>query len=256
MGTSTNSHGSTGRSQLIPLHADSQPGKPIPPRPENGLSNFRRSLTSYIKSGGSELRDRVLGRYARGAVGGSSVGVRRYGAVASSGSLAIGALSELGSGGTGETAAAKDLSDAIGVPVETAAQIIAEAVAPDNSEGDGVRILIGEAICEVLQDEEILEREMITSDFLDAVLFQYTVEAIVHDILAREGSPSLDAAESAEILQARENHLRQAVEAVVDGRLVANQAGRDLGTMSQADRRQLQLDCIQSVLEIWEANEE
>ncbi len=256
MGTSTNSSGSSGRSPLIPPHADSQPGEPIPPRPENGLSNFRRSLTSYMKSGGSELRDRALGRYARGAVGGSSVGVRRYGAVAGSGSVAIGALAELGAGGTGETAAGKDLSDAIGAPVETAAQIIAEAVAPDNSEGDGVRILIGEAICEVLQDEETLEREMITPDFLDAVLFQYTVEAIVHDILAREGSPSLDAAESAEILQARENDLRQAVEAVVDARLAANQADRDLGIMSQVGRRQLQLNCIQSVLEIWEANEE
>ena len=97
---------------------------------------------------------------------------------------------------------------------------------------------------------------MITPDILDAILFHYTVEAIIHDILAREGSPSQDAAESAEILQARENELRLAVEAVVDGRLVANQAGRDLGTMSQADRRQLQLDCIQSVLEIWEANED
>ena len=110
--------------------------------------------------------------------------------------------------------------------------------------GMAFEFLIGEAICEVLQDKETLEREMITPDFLDAILFQYTVEAVVHDILAREGSPSLDAAESAEILQARENELRQAVEAVVDARLAVNQADRDLGTMSQADRRQLQLDCI------------
>ncbi|MEH6489069.1 hypothetical protein [Hyphomonas oceanitis] len=209
-----------------------------------------------MKSGGSELRDRALGRYARGAVGGSSVGVRRYGAVAGSGSVAIGVLSELGSGGTGETTSGKDLSAAIGAPVETAAQIIAEAVAPDTSEGDSIRILIEEAICEVLQGEETLERESITPEFLDAVLFQYTVEAIMHDMLAREGSPSLDAAESAEILQARENELRQAVEAVVDSRLVANKAGRELGAMSQAERRQLQLDCIQSVLEVWESYDE
>ena len=204
-----------------------------------------------MKSGGSELRDRALGRYARGAVGGSSVGVRRYG-----GSVAIGVLAELGSGGTGETTSGKDLSAAIGAPVETAAQIIAEAVAPDTSEGDSIRILIEEAICEVLQGEETLERESITPEFLDAVLFQYTVEAIMHDMLAREGSPSLDAAESAEILQARENELRQAVEAVVDSRLVANKAGRELGAMSQAERRQLQLDCIQSVLEVWESYDE
>jgi len=78
----------------------------------------------------------------------------------------------------------------------------------------------------------------------------------MHDMLAREGSPSLDAAESAEILQARENELRQAVEAVVDSRLVANKAGRELGAMSQAERRQLQLDCIQSVLEVWESYDE
>jgi len=209
-----------------------------------------------MKSGGSELRDRALGRYARGAVGGSSVGVRRYGAAAGSGSVAIGVLSELGSGGTGEISSGKDLSAAIGAPVETAAQIIAEAVAPGTSEGDSIRILIEEAICEVLQGEETLERESITPEFLDAVLFQYTVEAIMHDMLAREGSPSLDAAESAEILQARENELRQAVEAVVDSRLVANKAGRELGAMSQAERRQLQLDCIQSVLEVWESYDE
>lgn len=256
MGTSANSKGSSNRSPLVPAHADSDPGKPIPPRPENGLSNFRRSLTGFMKSGGQELRDRSLGRYARGAVGGSSVGVRRYGAVAGSGSVAIGALSELAAGGTGEAASGRDLSDAIGAPVETAAQIIAEAVAPENSEGDGVRILIEMAICEVLQNEDTLELAMITPDFLDAVLFEYTVEAIMQDMLAREGSPSLDAAESAEIQLARESELRQAVESVVDSRLAANQAGRDLGTMSQADRRQLQLDCIQSVLEVWEAYEE
>ncbi len=256
MGTSADNKGSSGQSSLIPPHADSQPGKPIPPRPENGLSNFRRSLTSYIKSGGSKLRDRALGRYVRGAVAGSSVGVRRYGAVANSGSIAIGALSELGSGGTGEVAAGEDLSDAIGTPVETAAQIIAQAVAPNNSEGDGVRILIGEAICEVLQDEVALEREMITPDFLDAVMFRYIVEAIIRDILHREGSPSQDAAESVEILQARENELRQEVESAVDSSLAKNQADHDLGKMSQADRQQLQLNCIQSVLEVWEANEE
>jgi len=256
MGTSSNSKGSTDRSPLVPPHADSEPGSPPPTRPEQGLSNFRRSLTGFIKSGGSELRDRTLSRYASGAVGGSSAGVRRFGAIASGAAAALDALSELGSGGTGEAATGQDLSDAIGAPVEIAAQMIAEAISPEDSEGDLIRQLMQDAICEALQDEEFLERDSVTPEFLDEVLFLYTVEAILHDIMAREGSPSLDAAESAEILQARENELREAVESEVDSRLAAFEDGRDLATMTNEDRKQLQLDSIRAVLEIWESYEQ
>lgn len=256
MGTSSNSKGSSDRSPLVPPHADSDSKQPPPSRPDKGLSNFRRSLTSFIKSGGTDLRDRTLGRYARGAVGGSSAGVRRFGAIANGAAAALGALSEIGTGGTGEVATGQDLSTAVGAPVDVAAQIISEAIAPNNSEGDLIRQLMQEAICEALQGEETLERDTVSPEFLDEVLFLYTVEAILHDMLAREGSPSLDAAESAEILQARENELREAVETEVDSRLAALDDGRELSTMSNAERRQLQLDCIQSVLEIWEAYQE
>ena len=252
MGTSKNSSGSTGRSPLVPPHVDAEPGAPLPERPEGGLRNFRLSLNGFARTGDSTLRDRALGRYARGAVGGSSVGYRRFGAVASSGSAAIGALSDLAAGGTGESASGRDLSNAIGAPIETAAQIIAEAVAPDNAEGDEIRLLIQDAICEALQGHDTLERNLITEDFLDNVLFEYTVEAIMHDIWAREGSPSLNAAPTPEALQARENDMREAVKATVDSRLAAVAQGRSLVVMSGDERRQFQLDCIRAVLEVWE----
>lgn len=253
MGTSSNSKGSSARSPLVPPHADSQPGAPIPPRPENGLANFRRSLTSYMKSGTPEHRDRALGRYAREAVGGSSVGVRRFGAVANSGSAAIGTLLDLAAGGTGEKTAGADVSAAIGAPIVTAAQIIAQAVAPDNSEGDGVRIMVEEAICEALQgyDTDTLERDLITEEFLSDVIFNFTVEAILQDILGQEGSPSLDAAENAHALQAREGDFRAAIFAAVDAELTVTN-GPSLTTMTSAQRRNFQLNCIQSVLSVFE----
>lgn len=253
MGTSKDSSGSGGRSPLVPAHADATPGQPVPERPPNGLANFRRSLTGFARSGNSQFRDCALGRYARGAIGGSAVGYRRYGGVADTGSAAIGVLSDLASGGTGEATAGRDVSEAIGAPVETAAQIIAEAIAPDNAEGDDIRILVQEAICEALQEQETLERDLITEAFLDQVLFEYTVEAIMQDLWSREGSPSLDAAPSPQALQARETEMRDAVRAVVDSRLVAQRQDRQLVSMSQAERRQLQLDTIRAVLEVWEA---
>lgn len=258
MGTSSNSTGSKGKSPLIPPHADSEPGKPVPERPEGGLANFRRSLTDFMKSGGSTLRDRALHRYARGAVGGPSTGTRRFGSVAVGGAVALGALSELAQGGDGSATSGRDISGAIGAPIDVAAQIIAEAVAPQGAEGDRVRILIQEAICEVLEEasEDALTAEAITPEFLSNVMFNYIVEAILHDILYTEGSPSLDAAESAQTLQDRENDLREAVSAVVDGYLTNNPQYADLSSTTNEQRRQLQLDCIRSVLDVWDANEQ
>lgn len=253
MGTSKNSSGSTERSPLVPPHADPEPNSPIPPRPERGLSNFRLSLTSFVKSGDSRLRDRTLGRYARGAVGGSSVGYRRYGAVAESGSTTIGALSELAEGGSGEIASGQNLSAAIGAPVEQAAQIIAEAIAPDSVEGDSIRILMQEAVCEALEGQGTLERELITETFIDHVVFEFLVEAIMHDLWSIEGSPSLDAADSPEVLQSRENDMREVVRATVDGRLVQIRGDETLTSMSSDQRRQFQLDTVRAVLEVWEA---
>lgn len=253
MGTSSNSKGSSARSPLVPPHADSQPGKPVPPRPENGLANFRRSLTSYMKSGSNEHKERALGRYARQAVGGSSVGVRRFGAVANSGSATIGTLLDLASGGTGEASSGSDVSSAIGAPIVTAAQIIAQAVSPDNSEGDGVRIMVEDAICEALQDydTDTLERDSITEEFLSDVIFNFTVEAILQDMLGQEGSPSLDAVENAQALQAREADLRATIYAAVDAELSSTN-GPTLTTMTSAQRRSFQLDCVQSVLSVFE----
>ena len=250
MGTSANNPGPNARSPLVPPHADSNPGTPVPERPENGLRQFRNTLSRWTSSqGGADGLNKAAASYVGGALGGAATGARRFGAVTSSSAQAISALA--GAGGLapdGQTTASIDLSKAIGKPIEEAASIIARAVAPDNSESDHVVAVIQDAIIEAFEETGNFELNTITEDFLDSVLECSLVEMIYHDMAERIGGASLDKAATPSERQARENELHDFISETVQQQLSVT------GNIQRGESaiRDFQRNCIERILRSWE----
>lgn len=250
MGTSSNNPGPNSRSPLVPRHADSNPGEPMPDRPENGLRQFRNTLSRWTSSqGGNEGLKRAAASYVGGALGGAATGVRRFGAVTSSSAQAISALAGAGSLRiAGQTTATVDLSNAIGKPIGEVASVIARAVAPDNSESDHVISVIQDAIIEAFEETENFELDTITDDFLDRVLEYSLVEMIYHDMAERIGGASLDKATTPSERQARENELHDFISEAVQEQL--SQSSKV--PRGEAEIRDFQRNCIERILGSWE----
>ena len=152
MGTSASSKGPNSSSPLVPPWADATPGAPLP-QPEG--QRFRGFRTEFGRAaagaGGGSLRS-ALGKYAREATHGASVGPRRFGPAYAAGADLAGVMSEMRGGGTGENSAGVDLSGLVGRPLDYAAQEIARALAPDNADADQISAAIQEAMAEALPE--------------------------------------------------------------------------------------------------------
>ncbi|WP_152461257.1 hypothetical protein [Roseivivax sp. THAF30] len=196
----------------------------------------------------------MLRNYARKAVGGSSNGYRRQGANARSGAAGIAGIGDLSRGGTGQTATGRDLREAIGKPVEEAAQIIADAVAPEGQDRDEVRAAIQDAICQVLSEQNAFDPSAITEDQFHDLLAVYVTTCVFHDIWFREAGASVNRNASPEALIDRENDLRETVRATVDN-MLSRRGGAPVSQMSANDLRDLQLDVVRGALEVWESDE-
>lgn len=253
MGTSKDGSGSNDRSPLIPDHADAEPNQPAPPRDPNALRKYRLAITRYVRSGNTDDRRAVLRGYASNAVGGSSHGYRRQGATAKAGGSAIAGIGDLGRGGTGQAATGSDLRAAIGKPIEEAAQIIAEAVAPENQDRDEIRAAIQDAICEVLSEEPAFDPSAMTEDQFHDLLATYVTLCVFHDLWFREAGASVNRYASPEALIDRENDLRETVRATVDN-VLSQRAGTPVSQMTADELRSLQLAVVQGTLEVWESD--
>lgn len=253
MGTSQNHGGSKPGSGLIPPHADATPDVPVPEPMPDRFRRFRLSMRSFVNSGAAEDRDKALGRFVREASGGANVGYRKFGAAVRAGGAGIAALGNLAQPATGQpqTAVQRSLREALGKPIDVAAQILAQAIAPNNESRDRIVAAFEEAVCVALEGEETLEASVITEDFLSDVLLEYLTETIFHDIWIEAGD-STNAAVSHAQLAERENNMRETVRAAVDAEIAAVGAPQ-LSTMSADQIATLQLNIVRSVLAIWES---
>lgn len=243
MGTSGDHKGKDGKSPLVPPHADAEPEKPLPDPPPNRFSRFRRSMTDYIKTGSSTLRDRTLSRYAREASGGSSIAFRKFGAVATSGADLISGFSNIDESGS-------LLNSSIGQPIDIAAQIISEAVAPQDESRDIITSAMQDAIMSALEGKEELESTHLTEDILADILIEYLTQSILIDIWHDYGD-SERSFDSPSELRARNDELRTTIRAVVDSEL-SDKVEIGLSNLNKEELRQVQLDAIKSVTAIWE----
>jgi len=253
MGTSQNHGGSKPGSGLIPPHADATPGVPTPDPMPDRFRRFRISMGGFVKSGSAQERDLALGRYVREASGGSGVGFRKFGAAARAGGAGIVALGGLAQGAPGQAAqgaVGAALRGALGKPVDVAAQILAQAVAPNDESRDRIVVAFEEAICSALEGEPTLEAALITDDFLSSVLLEYLTEIVFQDVWIEAGDAT-NAAVSHTQLAERENSMRQTVRAMVDAE-IANLGAPQLSAMTADQITGFQLNVVRSVLEIWE----
>lgn len=258
MGTSSNHGGSKPGSGLIPPHADATPGAPIPPPMPDRFRRFRLSMGGFVRSGAAQDRDRALGRYAREASGGSSVGFRKFGAAARAGGAAIAALAGAAQAGGGslpaQTAVQRSVSEALGKPIDVAAQILAQAMAPDSESRDRIVVAFEEAVCIALEGEDTFEAALITDDFLGSVMLEYITEIVFQDVWIEAGDATNSAVSHTQ-LATRENSLRQTVRAMVDAEIAVLPANQ-LNSMSSDSLSALQLNIVRSVLAIWEGYDE
>lgn len=258
MGTSGNRGGSTPNTPIVPPHADSSPGSPPPERPENGLRKFRSSLTAFAKNGGEDKARKAQASFVRNATGGASGAARRQGATSMATGSAIAALANAGGGGLagqGQIGQGPDLSACVGRPIAEVAGIIAQAVAPKTSEGDHVATVIAEAVERAYDQGDVFDPNAIDETFLDRVLFDCIVESILYDVTAREGGASMENAGSPAEQIARENEMRQYVQADVDARL-ADMPGTDTITSRSPDEiKDFILRCSEAVFQDWEDGE-
>lgn len=258
MGTSGNRGGSTPNTPIVPPHADSLPNLPPPQRPENGLRKFRSSLTSFAKNGGEERASKAKASFVRNATGGASGAARRQGAASTATGAVIAALANAAGGlGAGQPLDVQgpDLSICVGRPIAEVAGVIAQAFAPDTSEGDHVAAVIAEAIERAYELSDVFDPDAIDETFLDRVLFDCIVESILYDLTAREGGASMENAGSPAEQIARENEMRQYIQADVDDRLSNMPEAHSITIQSPEEIRDFILRCSEAVFQDWEDGE-
>lgn len=252
MGTSSSAKGPGNRSPLVPPWADSEPGKPLPPAEGQRFRGFRTEL-GRVASGAGGSMAKALGKYARDASGGSDYGPRRFGPSYIAGADLVGLIGALGEGGSGEAIAGKDLSQLAGQPLDVAAQEIANALAPENADGDQVRAAIQESISEVLGDQETFDPTTIGRDQIAALLVEFFARILFQEISVAAGE-AWKRAPNVQRCTATENELFELVRAAMDKHLSPRLVG-DLPSLTRAQIQTLEQAALRDIWRAWESDE-
>lgn len=243
MGTSSKSPGSKDKSPLVPPHADTESGKPIPQPIPYRYKAFRTNMTRYAKTGDKKYLRTALKNYAAKSVGGSKTGVRRLGASMSSGTALINALSNIQT----EDIQNDAFADIIGKPVEEATDSLADILAPDNPDSDKIRDAIKQALSKNLENsEESFDVSIINEDICVNILIDYLTEIISAEIMFET---------RADINISKENELRGMAHSAIDKHLKDKLNGRQISELSVRDLKKLQNDSIIEVYSEWEGFE-
>lgn len=253
MGTSSSSKGRGSKSPLVPAHADSNPGAPLPAPEGQRFRGFRTEFGRAVAGAGGGTFASALGKYARDATGGSSVGPRRFGTAYTAGGSLFGALSDLQQGGTGEQSAGVDLSALVGRPLSEAIEAIAQALAPANADADLIRTAIQEALAEALPEMASFEPANLDADALIAVLVEFFAQVLFLDIVSDAGEAWQKAADGDRTIEA-ESELFDIVHTAVDKHLSPALAA-GIGDMSRAQVEAIEQQAIRDIWAEWESNE-
>ncbi len=244
MGTSASAKGPNSRSPLVPPWADATPDAPIP-QPEGQRFRGFRTEFGKVASGAGGSMAKALQKYASAATGGSDVGPRRFGPAYGSGADLIQALA----GGDIQTPSGSfNLASLAGLPMDEAAQSIAEALAPQNADADQVRSAMQESLAEVLGEDGGFDPTAIGSDQIVAVLVEFFARILFQEISAAAGE-AWKKAPSVERSTATENELLEVVRAAMDAHL----SPRLTGNLGALDRDQIAAIERAALVDIWQA---
>jgi hypothetical protein len=251
MGTSSSSKGPNSRSPLVPPDADADPQKPLPEPEGQRFRGFRTEFGRAAGGGGIPSLKSALGKYARDATHGVTVGPRRFGPAYSSGATLAQVLTELGSGGSGQNATGVDLSRLIGQPLDVAAQAIARALAPATADADQITAAIQEALAEALPDAETFDPASISDDQLVQILVEFFSLILFQEITNTAGD-AWNKAPDAQHATQTEADLLELVRVVVDKHLSPRLA-RDLNNLSRDQITALERAAVDEIWREWES---
>jgi hypothetical protein len=194
--------------------------------------------------------------FATTSLGGSAAGARRFGSMARAGAAILGAFASPGGLSQALARSGVDLVALRGASLETVIQAIARAFAPNDADGAKTETALREALEIALEDQNIVDLDIENFQGFDeetyAKIITYYVQYCIVQHILSEGKKAMDRAHTGPEQMARENELREAVAEVVGVSMIPLvQAG--LTNMSQAQLEHLQINCIASVLSVWEA---
>lgn len=186
MGTSASSKGGRGRNPLVPEWADDQPGAPLPASDPNRYRSFRKSFGDYVSGGGGKAPlEKSLGRFARQASGGASIGPRRLGRVISSGGTLGETLKSIAGGNDVE---GLDAGRYTGKTLDQFAQAIAEHVGGDSPDADIISVAVQEAIEQVLDIDANFDPNSLTDDNISQIMIEYLAQSIFQIVVNEAGN--------------------------------------------------------------------
>jgi hypothetical protein len=251
MGTSASSKGPKSSSPLVPPGVDDEPGKPLPEPEGQRFRGFRTEFGRVAAGGGKVALTSALGKYARDATGGSSVGPRRFGAAYRSGAALADALTNLAGGGTGQTESGVDLAPLAGQPINVAAQEIARALAPENADADQISAAIQEAIIEVLPEAGVFEPSLLTPDSLVQILVEFFSRVLFMEITSVAGD-AWNKAPDAQHATQTEADLLELIRVVVDKHF-SPRIAKGLGKATRDEFRKIEREAMDEVWREWES---
>ena len=236
----------------MPAHADANPDQPLPEPKKQRFRGFRTEFGRAVEGTGTGSFASALGKYARNATGGKSIGPRRLGTAYVSGGKLIALLNELSHGGTGEESTGVDLSSLIGKPVGEAVETIAQTLAPENADADLIRISVQEALEEVFPDLDTFEPTILTSDDLVAILVEFFSKMLFLIVTGDAGNAWNKAPNELRTIEA-ENQLFDIIRASVDNHLSPTFAS-DIQSLTRDEIETIERRAVDDVWSEWEDN--
>jgi predicted Fe-Mo cluster-binding NifX family protein len=253
VGTSAPHPGSGPGTPLVPPWADPNNPAPSPPADPKRFRDFRNQIGRFAVTGGVDNLRSALKHFAGTASGGASTGGRRFTAMMGAGADAILALGSPEGIAGGLERAGVDLAALRGATLDTVIEAIARAFAPSNADHDKVEIALREALAVVLEDEPGFDVETFQgfdNDTYVTLVALFIENCVFQHILSEAGS-SWDRAGDGIQQQARENQLRETIQAEV-GQHLQPLADRDITSMTRDQLTAVQVAVVAGVLSSWE----
>ncbi|WP_431858758.1 hypothetical protein [Azospirillum sp.] len=250
MGTSTSSRGPGTNSPLVPPWADSDSQAPLPEPEPQRFRGFRTKLGQFVSDGDRDDLRSALGRYARTATGGRTVGPRRFGAMARSGGALFDAMAALRDG-RDPGVPGIDLATLNGRDTDLVIEALVDALLPPNGDADRIRVAMLEALSEALEGMEEFDSNNITDDIIVDMMLAYVTQCIYEQIVLDSRDAFAKAAAAGRVEQA-EKAMRELVRSAADKHMAPLLAG-NVRTLNGRMVEAVQLRAIADIWAEWEA---
>jgi len=247
MGTSTSSRGPGSNTPLVPPWADTDGQGPGPTPPPQRFKEFRKSLGKFVSNGDRAELQNAVGRYAKSATGGSTVGPRRFGAMAHAGGALFDVLANLRDG---ISPVGLNLARLDGIDTDLAIEAIVQALVPSNGDADRIRAAMNEALSECLQGYDDFDFSRITDEMLIEVMLVYVRQCVFQQIVL-DSRDALGKAEESGRIEEAERELLALVGAATETHMRPLLSG-DMRVIDSTQIEQAQLQAIRDIWIEWE----